>query len=104
MIETERRRRRRGAALRSLRRSHNGLPVSCSGNPVNNRVVFGFEVSTRLLIGSSSCRTRLYIYTRHVITVNGNEIKISRRDESSIIFKLYDKKHCRCLHLNRVRY
>jgi len=49
MIETERRRRRRGAALRSLRRSHNGLPVSCSGNPVNNRVVFGFEVSTRLL-------------------------------------------------------
>jgi hypothetical protein len=68
MIETERRRRRRGAALRSLRRSHNGLPVSCSGNPVNNRVVFGFEVSTRLLIGSSSCRTRLYIRVGRVDT------------------------------------
>jgi hypothetical protein len=28
---------------------------SCSGNPVENRVVFGFNNSTRLIIGSGSC-------------------------------------------------
>jgi hypothetical protein len=33
----------------------NGLPGSCSGNSVGNRVMFGFKVSTRLIIGSGSC-------------------------------------------------
>lgn len=33
----------------------NGLPGSCSGNLVGNRVVFGFKVLTQLIIGSGSC-------------------------------------------------
>jgi len=38
---------------------HNELPESCSGKSINNRVVFGFKNSTRLLIGSGSCWIRL---------------------------------------------
>jgi hypothetical protein len=39
--------------------SSDGLPGSCSGNSVSNRVVFGFKCSTWLIIGSGSCWTRL---------------------------------------------
>jgi hypothetical protein len=30
---------------------HNRLPGSCSGNSIGIRVVFGFKISTRLIIG-----------------------------------------------------
>jgi hypothetical protein len=38
---------------------HNGLPRSCSGNSVDIWVVFKFKNSSRLIIGSGSCWTRL---------------------------------------------
>jgi hypothetical protein len=34
---------------------HNGLPGLCSGNSIGIRVVFGFNISTRLIIRSGSC-------------------------------------------------